>query len=136
MAEPVNQNTERTDGETGLTQVAQVPAGPRGYVLVPCHPLPEMLGAFWRTKNTGTTEIGGEHQDSSDVAAYRAMLAAAPRLDPASIAAALDAAADAAGKDAVWCSSDERAIAQAQRAATYRRLAAVLREPGFGDGRS
>lgn len=48
------------------------------WVLVPAHPLPEMLGAFWRTKNTGTTEIGGEHQDSSDVAAYRAMVAAAP----------------------------------------------------------
>lgn len=52
--------------------------GPSDWVLVPREPLPEMLGAFWRTKNTGTTEIGGKYQDSSDVAAYRAMIAAAP----------------------------------------------------------
>ncbi len=105
------------------------------WVLVPAHPLPEMLAAFWRTKNTGTTEIGGEHQDSSDVAAYRAMIAAAPTPDPASIAASLEKAADRAGTDAVWCSSDERAVAQVQRASTYRRLAAVLRQPGFGEAR-
>ena len=55
----------------GLSDVA-------GFVPVPRGPTPEMLAAFWRTKNTGTTEIGGSFQDDSDYAAYRAMIAAAP----------------------------------------------------------
>jgi hypothetical protein len=57
---------------------ADAAGGADGFVRVPARPTPEMLGAFWRTKNTGTMEIGGEHQDSSDVAAYRAMIEAAP----------------------------------------------------------
>lgn len=90
------------------------------WVLVPAHPMPEMLGAFWRTKNTGTTEIGGAHQDSSDVAAYQAMVAAAPKPDPLPVARALTSAA---------------LRASPARADLYRRLAAVLVAPGFGEVR-
>lgn len=90
------------------------------WVLVPARPVPEMLGAFWRTKNTGTTEIGGEHQDSSDVAAYRAMIAAAPKPDPEAIAQSLEASAAAASP----AGADIRL-----------RLAAALRHPSFREAR-
>lgn len=64
MSNPITRGeTEHTAGE---------------WVLVPAHPMPEMLGAFWRVKNTGTTEIGGAYKDSSDVAAYKALIASAP----------------------------------------------------------
>lgn len=46
--------------------------------LVPVEPMPEMLAAFWRQKNTGSQEPGETGHDRSDYAAYRAMLAAAP----------------------------------------------------------
>lgn len=40
-------------------------------------PTPGMLGAFWRQKNLGAQEIGGEGDDRSDYAAYNAMIDAA-----------------------------------------------------------
>ncbi len=47
-------------------------------VLVPREPMPEMVAAWWRVKNTGSTEPGERGEDRSDYAAYRAMIAAAP----------------------------------------------------------
>lgn len=49
-----------------------------GYAVVPREPTPEMVGAFWRVKNTGSTEPGETGDDRSDYAAYRAMIAASP----------------------------------------------------------
>jgi hypothetical protein len=51
---------------------------PRGWKLVPEEPTPEMIGAWWRQKNTGTQVLGATGPDSSDYDAYRAMLANAP----------------------------------------------------------
>lgn len=59
-----------------------------------------------------------------------------PAPDPEAIAQVLDGAAEQAEKDAVQHSSDEHAVAQAQRAATYRHLAAALRELGTGEART
>lgn len=56
-----------------------------------------------------------------------------PAPDPKSIAQALEGAAEQAEKDAIQHPSDERAGAQAQRAGTYRRLAAALRGIGTGE---
>lgn len=123
---PVNRNTATTGGKdlpkmgNKLTDAANEGRTVGGHMLVPAHPTPEMLGAFWRTKNTGTTEIGGAHQDSSDVAAYQAMVAAAPKPDPLSVARAL---ADAALR------------ASPAQADLYHRLAAALVAPGFGEVR-
>ena len=47
-------------------------------VVVPLEPMPEMLAAFWRQKNTGSQVPGETGDDRSDYAAYRAMLAARP----------------------------------------------------------
>lgn len=58
--------------------LSSVPDG--GWKLVPVEPTPEMLGAFWRQKNTGTQELRrGADKDFSDYAAYRAMLSASPQ---------------------------------------------------------
>jgi hypothetical protein len=57
-----------------------------GWVLVPAEPMPEMVAAWWRVKNTGSTEPGETGEDRSDCAAYRAMVAAAPR-PPAKVGA-------------------------------------------------
>ena len=46
--------------------------------VVPVEATPEMLGAFWRQKNTGTQEIGSWGDATSDYDAYRAMLSASP----------------------------------------------------------
>jgi len=47
--------------------------------VVPCEPLPEMVGAFWRQKNTGSQEPGRISFDyRDDYSAYRAMLSASP----------------------------------------------------------
>ncbi|ACL58513.1 hypothetical protein [Methylobacterium nodulans] len=40
-------------------------------------PTVEMIAAFWRVKNTGSTEPGETGEDRSDYAAYRAMIDAA-----------------------------------------------------------
>jgi hypothetical protein len=57
-----------------------------GWVLVPAEPMPEMVAAWWRVKNTGSTEPGETGEDRSDCAAYRAMIAAAPQ-PPANVGA-------------------------------------------------
>ena len=55
-------------------------------VVVPLEPMPEMLAAFWRQKNTGSQVPGETGDDRSDYAAYRAMLAARPAAaNPATI---------------------------------------------------
>ncbi|WP_043346141.1 hypothetical protein [Methylobacterium sp. B1] len=51
-----------------------------------------------------------------------------PAPDPERIARILEGAAKKAETDVVWHPSDERAVEQARRAATYRRFAAALRE--------
>lgn len=51
-----------------------------------------------------------------------------PGPDPEAIAQIIDTAAETAEKDAVEQPSDERAVAQAQRTATYRRFAVALRD--------
>lgn len=51
-----------------------------------------------------------------------------PAPEPERIAQALEGAAEQAEKDAVRHLSDERAVEQARRAATYRGFAAALRE--------
>lgn len=52
-----------------------------GWALVPREPTPNMVGAWWRQKNTGSQEPGETGPDTSDYAAYRAMIAAAPPLN-------------------------------------------------------
>ena len=47
-----------------------------GFVVVPKEPLPELVAAWWRVKN------GAEGNDTSDYAAYRAMIAAATEAQP------------------------------------------------------
>ena len=52
---------------------------PATHAFVPREATPEMLAAWWRQKNTGTQVIPPQDAteiDTSDVAAYRAMLAA------------------------------------------------------------
>lgn len=49
-----------------------------GWRLVPVRPTVDMVAAFWRIKNTGSTEVGETGEDRSDYAAYAAMLRAAP----------------------------------------------------------
>lgn len=57
-----------SDGRAELTQaVADQKDAPRGFVLVPREPRPELVAAFWRSKNAG----------ESDYDAYRAMVRAA-----------------------------------------------------------
>ncbi|MGU3668393.1 hypothetical protein ACLBX9_29775 [Methylobacterium sp. A49B] len=133
----VNQNIAATDGSNGSNEGRRSPDAPNGGGTVDA--LLSTLGNF---RDLAGDVRYSRHEPFVLAATARAIakrgrsVARAPNVDPAFIAAALDAEAEAAGKDAVWCSSDKRAIAQAQRAATYRRLAAVLREPGFGEGRA
>lgn len=49
-----------------------------GWMLVPREPTPEMLGAFWRVKNGHHFADEPEPTDTSDYAAYRAMISASP----------------------------------------------------------
>lgn len=67
-------------------------AGAGDWVTVPRRPFPEMLGAFWRIKNTGSTEPGEFGDDRSDVAAYRAMIEAAPAVPASPTSGAVEAA--------------------------------------------
>lgn len=50
-----------------------------GWRLVPVEPTPEMLGAWYRYKNGHRWPGEEPARDTSDVGAYEAMLAAAPR---------------------------------------------------------
>lgn len=49
-----------------------------GWVMVPREPKLEMLGAFWRVKNGHHFADEPPPTDTSDYAAYRAMIAATP----------------------------------------------------------
>ena len=59
--------------EASLKELREARAG---WVLVPREPLPEMLGAFWRVKNGHHFHDEPPPTDTSDFAAYRAMIAA------------------------------------------------------------
>lgn len=48
--------------------------------VVPVEPTPEMIGAFWAVKNGHHYHDEPEPKDRSDYAAYRAMVAARPKL--------------------------------------------------------
>jgi len=49
---------------------------PSGYALVPLEPTPEMLAAWYKVKNGFHYHDEPTPADTSDVAAYRALLAA------------------------------------------------------------
>jgi len=53
------------------------PTEAEGYVLVPINPTPEMLAAWYKIKNGFHYHDEPPPTDTSDVAAYRALLAAA-----------------------------------------------------------
>ncbi|MGU3668609.1 hypothetical protein ACLBX9_30880 [Methylobacterium sp. A49B] len=133
----VDQNTAATDGSNGSNEGHRSPDVPNGGGTVDA-----LLSILGNSRDLAGDVRYSRHELFVLAATARAIaervrsVALAPNVDPALIAAALDAEAEATGKDAVWCSSEKRAIAQAQRAATYRRLAAVLREPGFEEGRA
>ena len=50
---------------------------PPGYALVPLEPKPEAVAAWWRVKNGGRYHDGPRPSDTSDDAAYRALVLAA-----------------------------------------------------------
>lgn len=53
-------------------------AAPDGWVLVPVEPMPEMVAAWYRVKNGHHFHDEPAPTDTSDYAAYRAMLSASP----------------------------------------------------------
>lgn len=75
--------SERDAAVTAWNTRAQCPAPgeavANGWVMVPIEPKPEMLGAFWRVKHGHHFADEPAPTDTSDYAAYRAMIAATPR---------------------------------------------------------
>ena len=65
--------------------------------LVPMEPTLNMVGAFWRQKNTGTQEPCSCGNETSDYDAYRAMIAAAPEFLSGELLDAVGLAIEQAG---------------------------------------
>jgi hypothetical protein len=78
-------NVSRKEAEALLSTFRRIRAEaqgvPKGWRLVPVEPCVEMLSAFWRVKNGHHFHDEPPPEDTSDYAAYRAMLSAAPLAD-------------------------------------------------------
>lgn len=149
------QNIEGTDGKTGLTQVAKVPAGPGGGGTIDA-----LLSIFGKLRDLADDVRYSRHEPFVLAATARAIaeevrsVARAPATDPAPIAAAREAAGNfdfCPGQSAAFIAESDLvelierlrktsarkrpAIAEDLMSAAADRLEAVLREPGFGEVR-